>query len=100
MLMEKGIKSPKAANDIATMGLDYTTVVESIDNLLADRTSIPAIVGFLRSNPPEPGKPYPRKRSMNSPPLIATRPNIPTDVLTPAQIAQRSRELRGNHDPS
>lgn len=63
MLMEKGIKSPSVANEIAAMGLDYPTVVESIDNLLADATSVPAIIGFLRANPPIPGQPYPRARA-------------------------------------
>ena len=63
MLMEKGIKSPSVANEIAAMGLDFPTVVESIDNLLADDTSVPAIIGFLRTNPPIPGQPYPRARA-------------------------------------
>jgi hypothetical protein len=92
MLMAKGFKSPKVANEIASMGLDYQTVEESIDNLLADKTSIPAIIGFLQTNPPEPGQPYPRRRHAQT--SAPTAPVIPEDVLTPAQAAAIARARR------
>ena len=101
MLMAKGVKSSKVANEIAMMGLDYATVEQSIDNLLADnRTKIEAVIGFLRTNPPEKDKPYPRAASRASPPLVTTRPIIPPDVLTPAQLAERSRARRAERDTS
>jgi Helix-turn-helix domain len=94
MLMAKGVKSSKVANEIATMGLDIPTVAQSIDNLIADNAKIEAVIGFLRMNPPEKGTPYPRAASRASP-ITTTRPIIPTDVLTPAQLAERSRIRRG-----
>jgi hypothetical protein len=102
MMVGKGIKSEKALNEIASMGLDLITVEQSIDNLLADKTGIGAIVKLLQSNPPEPGKPYPRARAPNgsSPPLIATKPNIAPDALTPGQLAQFARSKREVHDTS
>lgn len=63
MMLGKGIRSDKALAQIASMGLDYSTVEQSIDNLLDDNASIPAIVRLLLTNPPAPGQPYPRARA-------------------------------------
>lgn len=97
MLMQKGVKSPKVANEIALMGLDCATVEQSIDNLLADKTSIPAIIGYLQTAPPAPGQPYPRlKQSISAPP--PARPK-PVDRMTPQQLADLAARRRNNsHD--
>lgn len=104
MLMAKGVKSSKVANEIAMMGLDFATVEQSIDNLLADnQTKIEAVIGFLRTNPPEKDKPYPRATPRASPKNgipTPTKPIRPPDMLTPAQIAERSKAKRAERDPS
>lgn len=79
-------------------GLDVETVRQSIENQIADRVNIGVIVKWLRENPPEPGKPYPRAASRASPPLVTTRPIIPPDVLTPGQLAERSRARRAERE--
>lgn len=99
MLMAKGIESPKVANEISAMGLDHRTVEQSIDNLIANKISIAAIVGFLRTNPPEKDKPYPRAPSRASP-SIPTKPIMPPDMLTPTQIAERAKTRRAERDTS
>jgi hypothetical protein len=82
--------------------LDLETIRQSIENLIADNVPKGTIVNRLRSRPPAPGKPYQRSRAMSraSPPLVATRANIPADVLTPAQIAERAKAKRADHDLS
>lgn len=92
MLMRKGVKSSKVANEIAMLDLDLVTVEQSIDNLIADKTSIEAVIGFLRTNPPEKHKPYPRAAARKSPPPI--RPTDRSDMLTPQQIAERAKTRR------
>lgn len=87
MMVSKGIKSEKVLNDIASMGLDPPTVEESIDNLLADKTSIGAIVKLLLTTPPEPGKPYPRARAPAAALPAATRPNLPD----PSEVVSSDR---------
>ncbi len=76
--------------------LDVETVKVSIENQLADKVTIGAIVRWLREDPPEPGKPYPRARAPNgtSPPLIATKANIAPDALTPTQLGAFARSKR------
>lgn len=62
MMLGKGIRSDKVLAQIASMGLDYATVEQSIDNLLDDNASIQSIVRLLLTSPPSPGNPYPRAR--------------------------------------
>jgi hypothetical protein len=82
--------------------IDAATVRQSVENLLADQVPKGKIVNRLRNRPPEPGKPYQRSRASPKAgiPLIATKPVIPADVLTPAQIAQFSKAKRAERDTS
>lgn len=80
--------------------LDVETVRQSIENQLADKLTIGAIVKWLREDPPEPGKPYPRARAPSGSVPMPTKPNIPADMLTPAQIAERSKAKRAERDTS
>lgn len=96
MLMKKGVKSSKVANEIAMLDLDLGTVEQSIDNLIADKASIEAVIGFLRTNPPEKDMPYPRAAAKKQPAPI--RPTDRSDMLTPQQIAERAQVRRPNRD--
>lgn len=103
MLMAKGVKSSKVANEIAMMGLDYGTVEQSIDNLLADnRTKIEAVIGYLRTSPPEPGRPYPLPRPNARSPAervaqtvgMSRPPPAPADAVPAHEAAKRMLALR------
>jgi len=81
--------------------VDAATIRQSIENLLADQVPKGTIVNRLRSRPPAPGKPYQRSRAGPKTGIpIPTRPNIPPDMLTPAQIAERSKAKRAERDTS
>lgn len=100
MLMAKGVQSPDVANEIASKGLDCTTVEQSIDNLLAGNTSMAAIVGFLRTTPPEAGKPYARAPIRKSTERVAPTvglakpPPPPADAVPAQEAAKRMLALR------
>jgi hypothetical protein len=96
MMAGKGIKSAKALNAIASMGLDLATVEQSIDNLLADQTDIGAIVGLLKTAPPEPGKPYPRARAP-APRAPRGLPAAPERPSKPVLSAAERRQLLEQH---
>jgi hypothetical protein len=96
MMVGKGIKSEKALNEIASMGLDLMTVEQSIDNLLADRTGIGAIVKLLQSNPPEPGKPYPRSRAPAGR-VTVDLPPVPERPSKTVLSASERRQLLEQH---
>lgn len=79
--------------------VDAATIRQSIENLLADGVPKGKIVNRLRNRPPDPGKPYQRSRTAPKAGIPATtRPIIPADVLTPAQIADRARARRAERD--
>lgn len=101
MLIAKGVRNEKVANEIASKGLDYQTVEQSIDNVLADgKTQIGAVVGLLLSSPPEPGSPYPRapvrKSTERVAPTvgIARPPPAPADAVPAHEAAKRMLALR------
>lgn len=103
MLMAKGVKSSKVANEIAMMGLDYGTVEQSIDNQIASGAGIGAIVKWLQDNPPDPGIPYPKARSpaprksgerVAQTVGIARPPPAPPDAVPAREAAKRMLALR------
>lgn len=100
MLMKKGVKSQKVANEIATMGLDLATVEQSIDNMLHDpKTQIGAVIDFLRAQPPETGTPYPRSPNRKSGERVAqtvniAKPSPPADAVPAHEAARRMLALR------
>jgi hypothetical protein len=101
-LIERGVNPNKAA-EIASSGYDRPTVLESLDNMLADGKAanrdrdqtIGNFINRLKLTPPEIGKPYARQRTApKGEPLQATRPNVPDKAVSPAEVARRMRESR------
>lgn len=90
MLISKGVQSEAVANEIAAMGLDYDTVEQSVDNMLANKASVAAIVRFLRSTPPDPGQPYPRARA----PTHTVTVDVPPPQERPSKPVLSAAERR------
>lgn len=81
--------------------IDVATVRQCVENLLADQVPKGKIVNRLRNRPPEPGKPYQRSRASPKTGIpIPTKPIMPPDMLTPAQIAERAQKRRAERDTS
>lgn len=81
--------------------VDAATIRQSIENLLADQVPKGTIVNRLRNRPPEPGKPYQRSRASPKTGIpVPTKPNIPADMLTPTQLAERAQKRRAERDTS
>lgn len=94
------------ALEIAQSGHDSTTVLQSLDNMLADGKAanrdhdltIGNFINRLKLTPPEPGKPYQRTRATaKGAPLTATKPNIPERTVAPAEML---RQVRARNEPS
>jgi hypothetical protein len=81
-----------------TQRVDLITLRVSIESLLnpSDARNIERIVRRLKDSPPAPGVPYERARAP-TPPLEATRPNMPETIVSPSELL---RHIRGRNGTS